>query len=497
MSVYEPLADADIARLLTLMNALEQERFSENTELTGGTPTYGLQIKTTDGTFNINESIAPSGSLEITYKGSLWWIDSDALHDFILSLGDNKVIAAKPESAIASAVINYMRTGWWTSQKLPEIEYETAAFATLYREESELSISLYGISRYKGYRQNENSFVAVRDFGITCIITLDSETLELIEFWTPGDGAYHDMDIADKFPENIANQLLSEAGSPATYTNRLVAECDKNAENYFGITLPENSSENNNLSDGLTLITSAGETVTPYHHFVYARTWTDYGWLHADGAPITAQLLAEVGDEIPTVVIGREFGITVNTSLWTQLFVYDTDFVPVMGENVFYYGFSALNWLPAGEYYCVFGVYGLPGDYIESEDMYEESGYQCVFRLVVDETWNVLPLSPADAYDFISAELCINSETYTVTVATSLRWLEGHFSTASQMPYGAACPFGALLYLKRGDGTVFSVCPAEDSCDVFFSGGAYYDYGASDSTSLWEMFDIPDIGLGH
>lgn len=69
--------------LLSLLNGLSKDDFTENKGRSGGTPTYGVQIETPTETYHINESIAPGGALELQYGGTLWWIDSDALHAFI------------------------------------------------------------------------------------------------------------------------------------------------------------------------------------------------------------------------------------------------------------------------------------------------------------------------------------------------------------------------------------------------------------------------------
>ena len=56
------LADEESADLVQFLNALEKRDFTENDQLTGGTPTYGLTVQTANGEYHINESIAPSGS---------------------------------------------------------------------------------------------------------------------------------------------------------------------------------------------------------------------------------------------------------------------------------------------------------------------------------------------------------------------------------------------------------------------------------------------------
>lgn len=87
------LTDGECADFVRILNALEKKDFTENSQLAGGTPTYGLTVQTSDGEYHINESIAPSGSLEIVgYGDKQWWINNDALAAFIKTLlGQNAI----------------------------------------------------------------------------------------------------------------------------------------------------------------------------------------------------------------------------------------------------------------------------------------------------------------------------------------------------------------------------------------------------------------------
>ena len=143
--------------------------------------------------------------------------------------------ASELEAAVQNEIINYMSTGWWTAEQLQDADYEAAAFTELYREVIDNTVSLYGISMYRGYSLKESDVTVERDFGIECVITLDSGTLELIEFWIPGDGAYHDMDIAAKFPKEIADKLMIDYEMLNRHRSQLREECDKRAEAHFNI----------------------------------------------------------------------------------------------------------------------------------------------------------------------------------------------------------------------------------------------------------------------
>lgn len=79
----EALDDAQMRELVALLNGLEKDDFTHNKHLRGGTPTYHLELNIGSETYYLNESIAPDGALEMEYDGKQWWIDNDALSDFV------------------------------------------------------------------------------------------------------------------------------------------------------------------------------------------------------------------------------------------------------------------------------------------------------------------------------------------------------------------------------------------------------------------------------
>ena len=81
---FEPLNDTETLSLVMLLNNLTKDSFTENKKLTGGTPTFGIQIVIASETYNINDSIHPNGALELKYNEKMWLIDDEELLDFIL-----------------------------------------------------------------------------------------------------------------------------------------------------------------------------------------------------------------------------------------------------------------------------------------------------------------------------------------------------------------------------------------------------------------------------
>ena len=80
---FEALDDAATLDLVVLLNNLTKENFTENKDLTGGTPAFGIRISLASETFNINQSIHPNGALEIKYREKMWLIDNFELLDFV------------------------------------------------------------------------------------------------------------------------------------------------------------------------------------------------------------------------------------------------------------------------------------------------------------------------------------------------------------------------------------------------------------------------------
>ena len=89
------LADDELAKLLFLLSKLDRDDFTKNRQLAGGTPEFGLVIKTETATYRINQSIAPDGEMEISRLGDdgLWWIDEDELADFVKSVLPERTIS--------------------------------------------------------------------------------------------------------------------------------------------------------------------------------------------------------------------------------------------------------------------------------------------------------------------------------------------------------------------------------------------------------------------
>ncbi len=109
------------------------------------------------------------------------------------------------QKAACNAIFNSLRTGWWTNEPLDPTE-ESAAFLCFLHETVGDEVNLYG---YGGYFSRDPEGNDSDEWSSFCIVTLEASTLEMIEVWWPGDGAYHDMSITENFPEDLGFAALN------------------------------------------------------------------------------------------------------------------------------------------------------------------------------------------------------------------------------------------------------------------------------------------------
>lgn len=75
------------AELVSLLNKLTDDDFAENSEHAGITEAFGILIEIDGERYKLNQADAPLGSLEFGRSGdTAWWIDNDALTDFVKSV---------------------------------------------------------------------------------------------------------------------------------------------------------------------------------------------------------------------------------------------------------------------------------------------------------------------------------------------------------------------------------------------------------------------------
>lgn len=123
------------------------------------------------------------------------------------------------------------------------------------------------------------------------------------------------------------------------------------------------------------------------------------------------------------------------------------------------------------------------GDRIKYEPLFYKPYGSCEF-------WG-----PEDIRDLSEVSFYVNGKEYVLTEKKKLQWIEKHFSDSAEEIEGVpACPFYRMMYLKREDGRCGKVFPATDSCSVYQSGEAFYDYNEKTSEGFWRLFGIEDVG---
>ena len=110
-------------------------------------------------------------------------------------------LSAAEQAAAVNAIFTNLRTDWWNGKQAKTCTYESAAFECLHREENGNIVNLYG---YGGYFRWDRSKTCIEQWYAPTIVTLDTDTQQVLDLWWPGDGAAYESSILDKFPEEIA-----------------------------------------------------------------------------------------------------------------------------------------------------------------------------------------------------------------------------------------------------------------------------------------------------
>lgn len=135
------------------------------------------------------------------------------------------------------------------------------------------------------------------------------------------------------------------------------------------------------MSNSLISVYSDGILTEPYENWIWSETYYGDGWLSADGISIYYEF-PEVHEEIPRINYGDDFEIYYGNGVsFSFISVYSENFEELYHNE----GEYVLENLKEGTYYIVISVKA-QGKYIKSEDKYESSGYQCVYKLEVSDS---------------------------------------------------------------------------------------------------------------
>ena len=133
------------------------------------------------------------------------------------------------------------------------------------------------------------------------------------------------------------------------------------------------------VDDSLILVQSVDALEEPYEYFLWAEKWSENGWLSADAMSISNKL-PDIDEEIPQISYGDDFEVYYGKNVeFISLSVYNSDFDRIH-QNVQQ---EVLSTLEEGTYYLVITV-KVQGEYIEADEKYEYTGYECAYKLVIN-----------------------------------------------------------------------------------------------------------------
>lgn len=135
-------------------------------------------------------------------------------------------LEGEKQQAACNAILASLRTGWWTGGRTLNPAKEAAAFTCFHHETVGDEVNLYG---FGGYFSQDAQGNAADEWSSFTIVTLNKTTLDLIQVWWPGDGAYHDMSIEENFIDYLVEPVIMI--SPEDYQDLQKALRKQAAEN--------------------------------------------------------------------------------------------------------------------------------------------------------------------------------------------------------------------------------------------------------------------------
>ena len=133
-------------------------------------------------------------------------------------------LSATEQAAAVNAIFTNLKTGWWNGNPLKNCAYESAAFECLHREVNGNIVNLYG---YGGYFRWDQNNTCVEYWDAPTIVTLDTDTQQVLDLWWPGDGAAYESSILDKFPAEIGSTVATPNSDRSTTVRNNLMEASK------------------------------------------------------------------------------------------------------------------------------------------------------------------------------------------------------------------------------------------------------------------------------
>ena len=130
------------------------------------------------------------------------------------------------------------------------------------------------------------------------------------------------------------------------------------------------------VNDSLILVQSGDVLSRPYENFLWSKKWIEAGWISGDGMSVSHKL-SVIENEIPQITYRDDFEIFYREGVeFLSFSVYGSDFGRIhhnVKEDV-------ISDLEEGTYFLIITVKS-QGRFVETEDEYEYSGYECVYKI--------------------------------------------------------------------------------------------------------------------
>lgn len=131
-------------------------------------------------------------------------------------------------------------------------------------------------------------------------------------------------------------------------------------------------------ADTPVILSSNGMIIVPYQQFLWSQIWDSGGWLAADAMSV-AYTLPEIAKGLPVITRSNNLDLIYGKSAsFSYLSVYDESYERIYHTDTL----NRISALPTGTYYVSI-VVSVQGKYISDGKDYEVTGYECVFKLVV------------------------------------------------------------------------------------------------------------------
>jgi hypothetical protein len=130
------------------------------------------------------------------------------------------------------------------------------------------------------------------------------------------------------------------------------------------------------VNDSLILVQSGEALSKPYENFLWSKKWIEAGWISGDGMSVSHKF-SGIENEIPQITYCDDFEIFYKEGVeFLSFSIYNSNFTRTH-HNVKH---EVLSDLEEGTYFLIITV-KLQGRFIETEEKYEYSGYECVYKI--------------------------------------------------------------------------------------------------------------------